>query len=86
VPTYQTQCTKCGDAGDLRLSYADYDAVKSGASTLVCNSCAGSCAILFDPSSVQFVLKDGESGGWQSKAIKENRYRANHREVMARRA
>lgn len=85
MPTYQTQCQKCGDAGDLRLSFTDYDAIKSGVSNLVCNTCSGPCALLFDPSSVQFILKDGESGGWQSKAIKENAFRARRREVMAQR-
>lgn len=85
MPTYQTRCNKCGDSGDLRLNFTDYDAIKSGDSQLVCNNCQGSCAILFDPSSVHVVFKDGESGGWQSKALKENRYRANRREVIARR-
>lgn len=85
MATYQVQCQKCGEAGDLRLTFKDYDAIKDGSSQLACNSCTGTCAILFDPSSVQFVMKDGESGGWQSKAIKENQYRARRRQVMARR-
>jgi hypothetical protein len=85
MPVYTTQCLGCGDAGDLRLSFADYDDIQKGAKNLVCNKCDAHCQILFDPSSVQFVMKDGESGGWQSKAMKENAWRARHREVMARR-
>ena len=85
MPTYQTQCQQCGHSGDLRLSFSDYDGVKSGDKQLLCNGCNGTCQILFDPSSVQFVMKDGESGGWQSKAMKENKYRARRREIMAQR-
>ena len=85
MPIYTTQCPSCGDAGDLRLSFVDYDEIQTGAKNLICNQCEAKCHILFDPSSVQFVMKDGESGGWQSKALKENKYRARHREVMARR-
>jgi hypothetical protein len=70
----------------MRLSFSDYDDVRNGEKNLLCNSCeGGKCQIVFDPSSVQFVLKDGESGGWASKAMKENSYRARHREHMARR-
>lgn len=85
MPNYMTQCQNCRASGDLKLSFAEYDSVSSGDKTLVCNSCDGPCAILFDPSQVQFVLKDGESGGWASKALKENAFRARRREHMARR-
>jgi len=85
MPLYQTQCQKCKNAGDVRMSFADYDSIKAGEKCLVCNGCAGKCEILFDPSSVQFVLKDGESGGWMSKALKENAYRSRRRGEMARR-
>lgn len=86
MPTYDTQCESCHESGALRLSFSDYDLVKSGASLLRCNKCDGVCQIQFDPSNVQFVLKDGMlSGGWTSKALKENKYRAAHRQVMARR-
>lgn len=86
MPTYTVQCQTCQAHGDIRLSFQDYDGIQSGDKNLVCNECEnGQCQIVFDPSTVQFVLKDGESGGWQSKAIKENKYRANRREQMARR-
>jgi hypothetical protein len=39
----------------------------------------------FDPGDVTFVMKDGESGGWASKAGKENKYRNRRRQVMAQR-
>ncbi len=85
MPAYTSHCKECQNAGDVRLSFSDYDAITSGESKLVCNECEGLCEIVFDPSSVQFVLKDGVSGGWTSKAMKENAWRAEHREVMAKR-
>ena len=39
--------------------------------------------LAFDPGNVNFVLKDGESGGWTSKAGKENAYRARRNKVLA---
>lgn len=85
MPTYVTQCKDCKNSGDVRLSFSDYDSIKTGGSNLICNGCGGHCEIQFDPSSVSFVLRDGPSGGWQSKALKENAYRARRREHMARR-
>ena len=86
MPTYVTKCSSCGGGGDMRLSFTDYDLIKSGESNIVCNQCEGDVQILFDPSTVQFVLKDGPiSGGWASKSLKENKYRATRREHMARR-
>jgi hypothetical protein len=85
MPSYVSQCIACKKSGSVRLSFKEYDEVKDGAKCLVCNECEGACEIVFDPSSVQFVMKDGPSGGWVSKAIRENAWRANHREHMARR-
>ena len=85
MPTYDIQCGACRETGSLRLSFSGYDLVKSGESILRCNQCDGVCQILFEPSQVQFVLKDSASGGWASKALKENAYRANRRNYMAKR-
>jgi hypothetical protein len=63
----------------------DYESVKLGVKSLECASCQGKASIAFNPGEVTFVLKDGESGGWQSKAIKENKYRGRRREIMAKR-
>ena len=41
--------------------------------------------MVFNPSDVGFVLRDGESGGFVSKAMKENAYRKKRRSVMAQR-
>lgn len=85
MPTYQSHCASCGAKGDVRLSFSDYDAIQTRSSTLVCNECEGNCEILFNPAGVSFILRDGVSGGWQSKALKENGYRARRRNWLAKR-
>jgi hypothetical protein len=85
VPTYQVDCLECGESKDQRLSYSDYDQVKAGTKTLACFNCGLPAQIGFAPGNLGFVLKEGESGGWASKSIKENSYRLRRREVMAKR-
>jgi len=85
MPMYRTQCAKCQKVEERRLTFQQYDAVKAG-TTLTCSGeCGGQVGLVFDPTDVSFVLKDGESGGWVSKATKENSYRAKRRTVMAQR-
>lgn len=84
MPLYDTQCWSCQNRETRKLSFQQYEEVISGARSLAC-SCGGRPELVFDPSAVSFVLKDGEAGGWVSKATKENRYRAGRRQVMARR-
>ena len=87
MPMYSTQCSTCQQTATRKLSFQDYNAVQAGTNTLACldQVCKGSAALVFDPSAVSFVLKDGESGGFTSKALKENSYRAKRRTVMAQR-
>lgn len=87
MPTYKTQCQACQRIADKRLSFTEYDAVKAGEQALACLTltCSGNLALVFDPSAVSFVLKDGESGGFVSKAMRENAYRAKRRQTMAQR-
>jgi len=85
MPTYTTQCESCGATAPLRLSFVNYESVKLGVKTLECGTCLGKVALMFNPGDVSFVLADGESGGFQSKAMKENTYRAKRRVEMARR-
>ena len=85
MPTYTTKCQKCEVTSRVRLSFEDYDLFQKGEIALKCVRCDGTCGIEFDPGNVNFVLKDGESGGWVSKSIKENKYRAKHQKVVERR-
>jgi hypothetical protein len=85
MPTYSTRCESCDSTASIRLSFVDYESVKLGVKTLECGSCHGKSKIEFNPGNLSFVMKDGESGGWQSKAVKENSYRAKRRVEMTRR-
>ena len=85
MPMYSTRCEGCGATTEVRLSFSDYDGVKLGVKLLECEGCQGNVGLVFDPGDVKFVLKDGESGGWASKATKENAYRAKRHAYMGKR-
>jgi len=85
MPTYQIECYECGMITDQRLTFYEYDRVKSGQSTIQCKNCGLSAQIGFSPGTLGFVMKEGESGGWASKSLKENAYRKKRRLEMARR-
>lgn len=67
-----------------RMSIADYEAIKTGTKILL-DEDDNELELLFDPGQVGFVLKDGISGGWMSKAHKENAYRKKRHAEMGRR-
>jgi len=85
MPTYQIECHECGTTRDQRLTFSEYDKVKSGEKAIQCSNCGLPAQIGFSPGTLGFVLKEGESGGWASKSIKENAYRKKRRQEMARR-
>jgi len=84
MPVYNTECKDCQKAQDRKLTFKQYDLVSKGQLRLDCD-CGGQAQIVFNPSNVGFVLKDGESGGWVSKGAKENAYRASRSREMKRR-
>lgn len=67
-----------------KLTFEEYDLIQSGAFQVVDDEGAP-LELIFNPAGVGFVMKDGPSGGWISKAQKENGYRSAHGAVMARR-
>jgi len=67
-----------------RLTFAEYESIKTGEMKLV-DQDDSELKLIFNPGDVKFVLKDGESGGWASKALKENKYRQERRQVMTKR-
>lgn len=85
MPTYQIECHDCGRVEDRRLTYSEYDQVKSGAESLRCAGCNQPARFGFSPGSLGFILKEGESGGWASKSIKENAYRKNRIPLLTQR-
>lgn len=84
MPMYSTKCSTCQTESTRKLSFGEYDSVRNGQTSLSCQ-CGGVANMVFDPSAVSFVMKDGESGGWVSKASRENKYRAARNKVMDRR-
>lgn len=87
MPLYTVRCQVCERESAQRLSFSEYDAVKAGTREVTCADaeCGGWGTIVFDPGDVAFVLKDGPSGGFTSKASKENAYRKRRGVVMDRR-
>jgi hypothetical protein len=82
VPTYTFKRTTDGALFSKRLSFTEYESVKTGESSLVDDE-GNALEIVFNPGTVGFVLKDGVSGGWMSKANKENKFRRERGSVMA---
>jgi hypothetical protein len=84
MPIYNTKCKTCQKNEDRKLTFEQYDLIKNGQLELPCE-CGGRLQLIFNPEGVDFILSDGPSGGWVSKATKENVYRAKHRKTIAKR-
>lgn len=81
MPTY-TFKSPDGSLFQQRLSFEEYDKVKDG--SLILRDPSGEVVeLVFNPGNTSFVLKDGLSGGWASKVVKEKTYRSRRREVLA---
>ena len=81
MPTYTFTREDDGKAVKKRFTFAEYKKIKDGTTTVVDED--GTPLLLeFNPGSVKFTLKDGESGGWPSKVSKEKAYRRNRHQVM----
>jgi len=86
MPTYTFQCPQCEDPILLKMKFVDYESVKAGKKMLVCEGHDDvPMELIFNPGNIGFVLQDGPSGGWASKANKENNYRNRRAGVMRRR-
>lgn len=84
MPTYTFRRPKDGALSKRKLTFAEYDLVKSGDFRVVDEE-GNVLDMVLDPGGVNFILKDGPSGGWTSKANKENKYRRYRQDVMTRR-
>lgn len=85
MPMYTFCCSRCNITREQKLTFSEYDQVRAGTTTMHCSNCEGPEEIVFNPGSLQFGLKEGSSGGWASKSIKENKYRSKRQVEMARR-
>jgi hypothetical protein len=83
VPTYTFQAQD-GATTRRKLTFEEYDLVRAGTLHVVGDE-GQALELVFNPSGMAFVLKDGPSGGWMSKANKENGYRVKHGQTMLRR-
>lgn len=77
---YDYQCSKCGKTQEEQCSVDTFKEHKP-----VCVACGGSCSYVFNPSGVQFVLKDGPSGSWPSKGNRINQQMKDRSKAAARR-
>lgn len=85
MPTYEAKCAQCGSKADRRLSFSEFDEVKAGTRELQCSDCGSKAELGFSPGTLGFILKEGPSGGWATKSIKENQYRKKRGRVMEQR-
>jgi hypothetical protein len=83
MPTY-TFKDPDGQLCQRRLSFDEYDAVKAGEQTVEDDQ-GRPLVLVFNPGNPNFVMKDGEHGGWTSKANRENNYRREREAEMRRR-
>ena len=82
MPTYTFRNTETGEILTKRLKFAEYEAVQSGEQEVMSDD-GTVLELVFSPGNVGFVLKDGVSGGWATKAMRENKYRRERSSRMA---
>ena len=88
MPVYEFRCESAESphSFDLPLTFSRFEAVEKGEEGVLCAECGEPARPVFNPQSVAFSLKEGESGGWVSKSMKESKYRAWRGQEMARRS
>lgn len=84
MPTYTFRNPESGETLTKRLKFAEYEAVRSGEQKVKSEE-GVTLELVFDPGAVGFVLKDGVSDGWATKAMRENKYRKGRSQQMAQR-
>lgn len=82
MPTY-TFKRPDGTLLQRRLRFAEYELIRSGDFRM--EEAGEPLELVFNPTGASFVLKDGPSGGWMSKANKEAGFRSARGVEMARR-
>jgi hypothetical protein len=85
MPTYHFRCPDCEDVVALRLSFKNLEKVEQGASSVVCPEHERPMERELAGTRFTAVLRDGPSGGWASKSLKELKYRRERREGIAAR-
>lgn len=83
MPIYTFECHD-GSRFTHKLSIAEYVSIRDGKKVLL-DEADNELKLVFDPGSVSFTLKDGETGGWPSRTSKERAYRRERYKEMGRR-
>lgn len=84
MPVYTFQRPSDGACTKRKLTFDEFDLIKAGHYT-VTDEEGETLKLSFDPKKINFTLKDGPSGGWVSKSMRENKYRQERASVMAQR-
>jgi hypothetical protein len=58
------------------MTFSRYDSVKAGDSGVLCTECGEPAHPVFDPGNISANFKEGVTGGWASKTLKEKENRA----------
>ena len=82
MPTYRFQRSD-GTEVSKRLPVSDFRKIKSGEKSFMDSDGDPLTPVFCATSSIGFSFKDGISGGWASKALKENKWRRGRSKVMA---
>ncbi len=86
MPSYTLKCSACGDLKVSKMTFDEYRMIEHDRIAPQCEVCKeGFRSIAFTPGQVGLVLKEGPSGGWLSKSLRENKFRARHGEIISKR-
>lgn len=76
MPTY-TFKDPAGSVVSRRLTIAQFEQIREGMLELQ-DDAGQPLALQFNPGNTTLLMKDGPSGGWPSKVVKEGKYRVAH--------
>lgn len=84
MPMYTFKRPTDGAITTRKLSFDEYELLKQG-TIHIADDDGVVLELIFNPGTMNFSLKDGPSGGWMSKAYKEQKYRGERDVEMKRR-
>lgn len=84
MPNYTFRRPTDGALATQQLTFQQYEELQAG-NLKVTDDQGEALELIFNPKNATFILRDGPSGGWASKAMKENKYRQGRRVEMTRR-
>lgn len=79
-------CARCNASTEEILTFAEYDCLEKKEVALPCEACGGPKELAETFTEIDVIYRDGMSGGWASKAGKENNYRQKRYSYLGTRA